>query len=91
MQLCQYQIGQGNVFLFEQPIGASSWEEPDVKAVMNHPEVFAVILDQCMFNLKDPESGSLYKKRTRIMNNCPEMAIGSNELVARTMITKGLY
>ena len=73
MQVCEMQHKAGRIFVFEQPVGATSWKEVVTQKIEKLPGVFTFNLDQCMFGLKDPLSQVPYKKRTRLMTNCEEM------------------
>ena len=44
----------GNLFVFEHPAFASSWLRDSVHAVPKLSGVRDVVLDQCMYGLKDP-------------------------------------
>lgn len=74
MQLANDQMKRGDCFLFEQPHGAKTWENPDVIAVAKQPGVQQVVMDQCMFGLKDVANGKPHRKRTRLLVNNDEIA-----------------
>ena len=69
MELCELQMELGNIFVFEHPLKADSWLEEVVKRVQSKPGVHEILLDQCMFGLRDPQSKKLYRKPTRLLTN----------------------
>ena len=73
MELCTLQHTAGRKFVFEHPWFAESWFEECVRIVAEKAGVSCVRLDQCMFNLRDIQSGLRYRKPTGIMTNCEEI------------------
>lgn len=69
MELCELQIKEGRVFLFEHPKGADSWTESCVSRVRDCHDVHEIVVDMCAFGLKDPQNGLPYKKGTRLLTN----------------------
>ena len=69
MELCEFQVENNNVFVFEHPLNAASWSEECVERVKKMKGVHEIVLDQCCFGLKDPVSGKLFRKATKIMTN----------------------
>lgn len=67
MQIAEDQIRRGDLLLFEQPHGAKSWQDVSVERVRRKEGVRQIVIDQCMFGLRDVESGKLHRKRTRLM------------------------
>ena len=59
MELCELQMELGNIFLFEHPLGADSWFEECVQKDKSRQGVHEIILDQCMFGRRDPQSKKL--------------------------------
>ena len=55
-------------------------ENPMLSVAFNLPEMVTrgglhqATIAQCMFGLSDPESGKLYRKRTRLDTNHPQFA-----------------
>ena len=78
MQICRQQNKSGNLFVFEHPAFASSWLSDSVHDVSQLPGACDVVLDQCMFGLKDPCSHKHYKKATRFLTNSKHVAEGMN-------------
>ena len=78
MQVAEQQVRQGNLFLFEHPQSARSWQDRQVKHVGKLPGVGSVVFDQCMFGLADVESGMYHKKRTRVMCYSEHVLSGLN-------------
>ena len=69
MQVCEVQRAGGRTFVFEQPLRASSWEEPSVVTMRPKHDIHEFVFDQCCYGLKDPVSNKYYRKRTKIMTN----------------------
>ena len=78
MQVCQLQHDSGGLFVFEHPAFASSWTCESVYAISKLPGVQDVVLDQCMYGLRDPCNHKHYKKATRLMTNSRHVAEGMN-------------
>ncbi len=70
LQVAEYQVKHGRKFLFEHPLGASSWACEGVKLVESLDGVFCTEADLCQFGLS-VVSGELSKKPTRFMSNDP--------------------
>ena len=68
------QLARGAHFLHEHPLAATSWDEPDIRALRAQSRVQEVTAHQCCFGLeaRDP-SGSmeLVMKPTRFMSSAP--------------------
>ena len=47
---------------------------PPFIRLMRLPATAEVVIDQCMYGLKDPVSGLLYRKRTKFIGNLPGLA-----------------
>ena len=69
MYIAEDQISRGDLFFFEQPETARSWHDRRVVRVSKHEHVMCRTLDQCMYGLKDRETGKPHRKSTRIMTN----------------------
>ena len=80
MQLCEEQMGRGDLFVFEHPLHAKSWKDVAVERVRHHPNVQHVRMDQCMFGLKDRENHKPHQKSTGIMTNSKHIAEAVNKL-----------
>ena len=76
MQLCQQQMDQNNYFLFEHPLTASSWQTPEVQAILSQGHVECVRADQCMLGLRsrDAQGEAPAMKPTRFMTNASYLA-----------------
>ncbi len=70
LQVAEYQVKHGRKFLFEHPLGASSWACDGVKLVESLEGVFCTEADLWQFGLS-VVSGELSKKPTRFMSNDP--------------------
>ena len=76
MGIYRIQIDEGRHFLHEHPAGATSWADPWVERIMEHPRVTAVVSDQCEYGLLTPDSQgepTPAKKPTRWMSSSPHM------------------
>ena len=65
---------QGRYFLFEHPLTAKSWSEPEVQEIKGMDGVFFVRGDVCQFNNLRIIVGELSKKASGFMANCPMIA-----------------
>ena len=74
MQIADDQLRRGDLSLFEQPHGAKSWQDVSVEAISRRVGVRQIVIDQCMFGLRDVARGKLHRKRTRLMLNSEEIA-----------------
>ena len=52
------QMGRGRVFLHEHPASATSWEEPEMKALQGEDGVYTVQGPMCRWNLQPAKGGS---------------------------------
>ena len=52
VKLYKKQVGEGRVFLHEQPAHAKSWVIPEIKMMMAEAGVTVVEVDQCMYGLR---------------------------------------
>lgn len=68
MQIVEDQLRRGDLFWFEQPHGAKSWQDVSVENMSRTEGVRQIAVDQSMFGLRDVESGKLHRKRTRLRN-----------------------
>lgn len=75
MQAAAAQVAGNRYFAFEHPASASSWHQPCVQAVAAMPGVEAVVFDQCMLGLVTKVSHTPTRKRTRVLTNCPKLAL----------------
>jgi hypothetical protein len=70
------QLAAGRYFLFEHPIGASSWQEECLKSLRDLPSVNRVTTHQCQFGqeiLHGKHKGRPIQKPTGFLSNSPEM------------------
>lgn len=70
-KLWDLQTSEGRLAMTEQPEMSEALE---TSYMTERPELYRVILDQCMFNLKDPVSKKFYKKATAFDVNDKEFA-----------------
>ena len=74
--LYRLQVDAGRHFLHEHPAGASSWKDPRMERLMEHPKISSVVSDQCEYGLLTPNDDGLptpAKKPTRWMSSSPHM------------------
>ena len=74
--LYQLQVSEGRHFLHEHPAGATSWSDPWITRLLNHPKVSSLISDQCEYGLLTPDENgnpTPAKKPTRWMSSSPFM------------------
>ena len=69
VSLCEVQEKAGNMFLVENPVGATSWNLPSIQRLRNAPFVLEDILHLCMFGVKDPRSRRPLKRPVRYLTN----------------------
>ncbi|CAK8990551.1 Uncharacterized protein SCF082_LOCUS2283 [Durusdinium trenchii] len=67
------QDSEGRLCLTEQPDGSEALE---TKYMIQRPTVYRVVVDQCVFGLKDPVSHKLYRKTTDLDVNKQSFAVG---------------
>ena len=65
MELCELQHQGNRIFLFEHPLRSRSWKEPEVERMRRLSGVQRIELDQCMYGMKDPQTGKLYQKNAK--------------------------
>ena len=69
-RLARHQMKYGRFFLLEQPATWTMWEEPEIKQVIEHKDVYSVKFDMCMFGMNVDNKG--YKRKpTRIVTSMP--------------------
>ena len=73
VSLCEVQETAGNIFLVENPVGATSWNQPSIQRLRNAPFVFEDISHLCMFGVKDPRSRRALKRPVRYLTNSREL------------------
>lgn len=60
-RLCRQQMARGAYLLHEHPALAKSWDEPCIRAVMQHRGVSRITADQCQFGQEDLEGNPICK------------------------------
>jgi hypothetical protein len=74
VEVYQGQLARGAHFLHEHPLTATSWDEPSVKGLRDHPQVQEATAHQCCFGLvaRDPGGSVLpVLKPTRFLSSAP--------------------
>ena len=76
MKIADMQANDGRKFVFEHPVGASSWGLETVRRVASIPDVYSVDFDFCELGMTsvDEQGEAPAKKRTRILTNSQEIA-----------------
>ena len=90
VQVCMLQYELGNLFAFEHPAGASSWNLQSLKQLADMSGVSDVLLDQCMYGLGEPGSDKKYHKTTRFGPTVVRSWKGWAGGVTGNMITRNL-
>ena len=68
------QLARGAHFLHEHPLAATSWDEPAVKELRSHSQVFEISAHQCCFGLAARDPSGLMQpvlKPTRFLSSAP--------------------
>ena len=78
MLVARMQARGGRYFMFEHPIGATSWQLPSVTEVAMMKDVDVCTVDMCAYGLKsqDKFGEGAARKRTRLMSNMPALIEG---------------
>ena len=78
VRLYRHQMEQGRYFLHEHPLGAKSWKEPEIQALVKKEKSILAKIDQCQYGLwvKDRVGWAVAKKPTKFLTNCPRPASG---------------
>ena len=74
MDCARTQVENCNLFVFEHPATASSWDTEPVQSVAALPGVVIVTFDQCMVGLTSKVTGTPMRKRTKLMTNSEAVA-----------------
>ena len=71
VQLCRMQAKSGRKFLFEHPLGASSWTRTELKNLMHESGIYEAKTHMCMFGMQstDKEGAAPALKPTRFLTN----------------------
>ena len=69
VSLCELRETAGNLSLVENPVGATSWNQPSIRRVRSAPFVFRGISHLCMFGVKDQRSGRDLARPVRYLTN----------------------
>ncbi len=75
-QILHDQVAAERYFLFEHPIGASSWQEDCIRSVVDLPGFGRVTTHQCQFGQEithGKHKGRPIQKPTGFLSNSPEM------------------
>ena len=59
----------GNMFLVENPVGATSWNQPSFQRLRKAPFVFEDLSHFCMFGVQDPRSRRALKRPVTYLTN----------------------
>ncbi len=72
IQMCRQQMALGRYFVYEHPLGASSWKLAEVRALLHDPRVYTSELHMCEFGLTSKDDDGRVgpvMKPTRIITN----------------------
>ena len=75
IELYKIQLQHHWYFIHEHPSGATSWQLPEIIAIMAEPSVGAALVDMCSYGMTALKNGKrgLVRKRTRLMSNSGEV------------------
>ena len=76
LKIYEIQLAAGRHFLHEHPQGASSWRDPAMLRLLQHPRVETCVAHQCQFGLTTPDAQGqpqAAKKPTRFASSSPYM------------------
>lgn len=76
-RIAEWQVARGKYFVYEQPLGAKSWKEPEVESLVNR--FGRVRCDMCQFGLNVDGTGP-NKKPTGILSNSEEILDQVNQV-----------
>lgn len=76
VKVYRHQVAEGRYFLHEHPMGAGSWKEPNMQAMVKKEKNILAKIDQCQYGLwnKDRTGSLLAKKPTKFRTNSPGIA-----------------
>ena len=77
IQMCRQQMALGRHFVYEHPLGASSWELAEVRDLLRDKRVLTSELHMCEFGLTSTDADGRVgpvMKPTRILTNDPGIA-----------------
>ena len=75
-ELDKIQSDANRYYLHEHSTSASSWKEPCIQKIINHPEDFATRVQMCAYNMKTPDKNGnehIYNP-TQFLTNSPLVA-----------------
>ena len=87
VSVCEIQEATGNMFLVENPVGATSWKQSSIKRLRSAPFVSEEISYLCTFGVKDPRSPRALKRPVRKLTNSPQIL----KFVVRKCPTKHVH
>ena len=68
VELCKLQLAAGRHFVLENPLTSAAWTLQEVLDLVDRPDVFSVVIDQCVFGLMNA-SGELHRKATKLVTS----------------------
>ena len=73
LKICQDQIDTGDLYGFEHPRFATSWQTPVVKELSSLDTTHCAYFDMCRFNARTKVEQTPTKKATSLMTNMPAL------------------
>ena len=76
MKIYKHQAENNRYYVHEHPMCATSWNEPEVKALIKKESSILAKIDQCQYGLwvKDKDGWAASNKPTKILTNSPCIA-----------------
>ena len=83
MDTCQNQIETDDLYGFEHPRFATSWQKPVVKELTSMDTTYRAYFDMCRFNLRTKVEKKPTKKATTLMTNMHALSIALDGCTCR--------
>eukprot|EP00435_Cladocopium_sp_Y103_P044136 s2398_g12.t1 len=68
VELALLQLSGFRHFVLENPLTSAAWTLPEVLDLVDRPDVFSVVIDQCVFGLMNA-TGELHRKATKLVTS----------------------
>ncbi len=68
IEVAEHRMRRKRHFLMENPEGSAAWRLPEMEEFLGHPMVRSIVIDQCMFGLRNAD-GVLHRKATRLVTS----------------------
>ena len=76
VKIYKHQVKENRYYVHEHPLGARSWNEPMIRAMLKKESNILATIDQCQYGLwvLDKDGWAVAKKPTKFMTNSPCIA-----------------